>query len=155
MESICFLDWQITRYCSPVLDLLYNIFSATDQQFRREHYNKLLKTYHESLSETVRKLGSDPERLFSYDDLQDELRYLGDFALLTGPLIVQLKIANPEDVVDLDEYSERVERGEIADLLREYDNETQKKYNDLVNGIVVDLIDYGYIENHVNHLQID
>lgn len=137
------------------MDLLYNIFSATDQQFRREHYNKLLKTYHESLSETVRKLGSDPERLFSYDDLQDELRYLGDFALLTGPLIVQLKIANPEDVVDLDEYSERVERGEIADLLREYDNETQKKYNDLVNGIVVDLIDYGYIENHVNHLQID
>lgn len=102
------------------------------------------------MSDTIQKLGSDPEKLFTYDDLQSELRYLGDFALLTGPFIAQIIVANAKDIGNLDDYSERIVNGEMVDLLSKFDDCTQKKYDDIANGIVTDLIDYGYIEDQIN-----
>lgn len=133
-----------------MLDVLHNIFSSTDKEYRDKNYEKLLKTYYSSLSETIRKLGSDPEKLFSYDDFQNELRRFGKINLLTAPLVAQIKVAHPDDVEDLDEYCERIENGDKNfDLLKKYNEEKQEKFNDLVNGIVVDLINYGYIEEKI------
>lgn len=45
-----FIDWQLTRYSSPVLDLIYFIFVSVDTELRRTNYDICLKTYHESLA---------------------------------------------------------------------------------------------------------
>lgn len=141
------MDFQIARYCSPVLDLHYNLFTGTDKVFREAHYEDLLKIYHESVSQTIRKLGSDPEKLFSYDDFQRELRKFGEFPLLFGPMIIQIRIAEAADILDLDEYSERVDKGELdADLLGDFNEENQIIYNTLINDLVNDLIKYKFIK---------
>lgn len=140
------MDWQLTRYAPPALDLLYNIFSATDKEFRAKHYNTLLKTYHSTLSENIRKLGSDPNKLYSYETLEQQLRKFGEFALLFGPMIIQIKVANAKDIGCLDEYAELVEKGEEPDLLKDYDEETQIEYTRLINDLFTDLVNYGYIE---------
>lgn len=140
------MDFQISRYCSPVLDLHYNLFSGTDKEFRDKNYEKLLKTYHSSLSETIRKLGSDPEKLYSYENFQKELKKFGYFALLTGPMIAQIRVAGAEDIRDLDDYSERVDRGETADLLNDFGEETAAVFSKLMNDLVTDLLKYEYIK---------
>lgn len=139
------MDWQLVRYCPPVLDLLYNIFSATDKKFRIDHYDKLLKTYHTTLCNSIRKLGSDPNKLYPYTSFEQQLRKMGDFALLCGPLIIQIAVANPKDIGNLDEYAELVEKGENADLVNEYDEDTQMEYTRLINDLVTDLVNYGYV----------
>lgn len=145
MKQICLLDWQLVRYCPPVLDLLYNIFSATDKKFRIDHYDTLLKTYYSTLSDSIRKLGSDPNKLYPYASFEQQLRKMGEFALLTGPLIIQIAIASPKDVGNLDEYAEMVEKGGTADLINEYDEDTQMQYTKLINDLVTDLVNYGYV----------
>lgn len=146
LQSVCILDWQITRYCSPVLDLLYNIFSGTDKKFRDQHFDTCLNTYYTSLSTTIRTLGSDPDKLYTFDNFQMEMKEFGEFALLTGPMIIQIRVANAKDVRDLDDYSDRVENGEEADLLNDFDEETQQMFSDQVNDLVADLLDYGYVK---------
>lgn len=146
VQSISLLDWQFTRYCPAVVDLLYHIFSATDKQFRKKHYSQLLKTYYESLSETIRKLGSDPKKLYTYEDLEMQLRKFGEYALLCGPMVIQVKVANAKDVGNLDDYCELVERGEEPDLFNKFDEETEMKYSELINGLFTDLVDYGYVK---------
>lgn len=45
-----FLDWQMARYSSPVLDVVYFIFCCTTKQLRNAHYDELLHIYHASKS---------------------------------------------------------------------------------------------------------
>lgn len=119
-KSICFVDWQISRYCPPVLDLLYNIFSSTDTSFRDQHYEKLLQTYYSSLSDTIRKLGSDPDKLYTYENFENQLRKFGRYALLCAPLIIGITVAGPNDVSNLDEYAELLNTDENVDVLKPF-----------------------------------
>lgn len=48
--EICLLDWQIARHASPILDIVYYMFSCTTKELRDVHYENFLKTYHESLT---------------------------------------------------------------------------------------------------------
>lgn len=145
MKSVNLVDWQISRYCSPALDLLYNIFSATDREYRQQHYDELLETYYAALSGIIRKLGSNPYKLFTFQNLKDELRKFGELAVYCAPMIIQIRIANAKDVRDLDEYSDAIENGEDADLLNEFDKDTQAIFSELVNDVVLDLFELGYI----------
>lgn len=144
---MCFLDWQMTRCGPPVLDILYNIFGATDGQFRKHHYDRLLNAYYASLSNAIRALGSDPTELYTHENFQGQMKKFGEFGLLWGLIIIRVRVANADDIENMDEYAERVERGEDVDLVREFTGETLTKFTDLVNELVADLADYGYLED--------
>lgn len=49
------LDWQISRYSSPVLDIVHFIFSCTTKELRDAHYDDFLKNYHETLSTHIQR----------------------------------------------------------------------------------------------------
>lgn len=53
--EICLLDWQVARHSTPILDLVYYMFSCTTKDLRDRHYDNFLKTYHESLSIHIRR----------------------------------------------------------------------------------------------------
>lgn len=82
------------------------MFSSTDRKLREEHYDKLIKIYHNALSNTITKLGSDPEKLFSFNDLLGELKRFGRFGLLLAPILLQIITSKPDDIPDMDEFAE-------------------------------------------------
>lgn len=49
------LDFQISRYGSPVLDILYYIFCCTQKELRDQHYDNFLQIYHSSLSKHLER----------------------------------------------------------------------------------------------------
>lgn len=49
------LDFQISRYASPALDILYYIFCCTQKQLRDRHYDSFLVEYHASLSKHLKR----------------------------------------------------------------------------------------------------
>lgn len=99
------------RYCSPALDVLYNISTSTSKSLRDKHFDELLDTYYESLSGMIRRLGGDPDKLFTYEDLRNELRKFGDYMLLLGPMIIRAKVADGSDLRDMDEYCDAIAVG--------------------------------------------
>lgn len=62
-RKACFIDWQMSRYASPALDLTYYIFICTTRELRGRNYNIYLKTYHESLSNHLIRYGFVNSRL--------------------------------------------------------------------------------------------
>lgn len=144
--SICFVDWQMSYYNSPVLDLLYNIFTSTDGQYRENHYEKLLKTYYSSLTESIEKLGSDPTKFITYNQLQDEFKKFGQYGLLRCCITTDLVISNANDVTDMDHYAELIDKGVEVRLVKKYEGETQQRYVTAINDIVTDLVHYGYVQ---------
>lgn len=53
--GIRLLDFQITRYVSPVYDIIQYIFLSTQKEMRDQHYEDFLKVYHSSLSEHIER----------------------------------------------------------------------------------------------------
>lgn len=137
------MDWQFTRYSTPILDLLLIIFSSTDKALRDQHYGDLLEMYYSTFSATIKRLGSDPKKLCSWTDFQGQMKKFGKFALVICPIIIQLRLATPEDVPDLDEVS----NGESSefDLIKGFNEERQKIFDETINNMLCDLVDLGYL----------
>jgi thiamine kinase-like enzyme len=64
------IDFQLARFASPVIDIAFFIYSCTDEKCREEYYDDLIKTYHTSLCELIKDMGSNPEYLFPFSALE-------------------------------------------------------------------------------------
>lgn len=104
-----------------------------------------MKAYYSSLSENIRKLGSDPDKLYAHENFQSQLRKFGVFALFFGPIVFLGKLADPGDVLNIDEYCESIDKGIDADLINLTKERSLSEYSRLVNELAADLFDYGYI----------
>lgn len=108
MKNICLIDWQLSRYSSPAPDVLYQIFSSTRKQLRDQCYADLIHFYYTVCNDTITKLGSDPDILFRFTDLENELRASGKFILVMGTLVVQYVLARTDDIRNIDEYCKQL-----------------------------------------------
>lgn len=159
-----FLDWQVSRYASPVTDLVYYIFICTTKSLRDKYYDEMIKIYHDSLSEMIARfvghnplgrainkcfifrlfrLGSDPAKLFPFDALQDQLRRYGKFALVMSTLLLPIVTSAADKCPDLDELAATFDNGEK--------NETSPfkpdtaVFNQRMRDVIIDLDRLGYI----------
>ena len=67
------LDFQLARVASPVLDLAFLVYACSDKQLLDDHFDDMLKTYHSTLANGIRALGSDPEKVYPWYLFQDEV----------------------------------------------------------------------------------
>lgn len=105
-----------------------------------------MELYYSTMCDSIKKLGSDPAKLFTFVDFQNELQRFGRFPLLTGPMLIQIMLAGPDDIQDIDEYSERLSKGEFPDLIKSYSESTKRTYTQTINNTVSDLVNYGYVK---------
>lgn len=124
---------------------MYYIFCCTQETLRARHYDTFMHIYHGSLSDFLRKLGSDPEKLFPYSALQDQLKRFGKFGLLLSLTILQALIVNAEDVPDMDEVAENLKKDPEKMNLSMYENPCEAEFNRRILAIVHDMDKLGYI----------
>ncbi|XP_034250726.1 uncharacterized protein LOC117651089 [Thrips palmi] len=103
VEDVCLLDFQVARYAPPVLDLVYLIYSCTEREWRQQHLQAVLKEYHDKLSDTLRRLGSDPEELYSWETFQGQLKERGKFGMGMALMTVPVFLAEKDEIPDLDQ----------------------------------------------------
>ncbi|XP_055614509.1 uncharacterized protein LOC129760857 [Uranotaenia lowii] len=145
-KDIVLLDWQICRYVSPTLDLLYFLFCCTDEQFRRQYYDEMIRTYYASLKELLGKLGGDATRQFPYTALLRQLRQFGRFGVMMAAFIVPLLCIENADLPDLDEQAERFKETQEMDMSEfQTKGNSEEKYRQRMGGVLRDAIRYGYL----------
>lgn len=69
------LDFQLARCASPVLDLSFLIYSCTLKSFRDQYFDDTLKIYHSELSNAIKLLGSDPDKIYPWNLFMQEVKY--------------------------------------------------------------------------------
>lgn len=144
-SEVCLLDWQIARYSSPVLDLVYYIFCCTEASLRHRHFHTFMHIYHGSLSEFLTELGSDPELLFPYQALQDQLKKFGKFGLMMSLMVIQAMVMQPEETPDLDEVARLMEEDPHNIKFMDPGVASEMIYNRRMRDIIHDMNDLGYI----------
>ncbi|KAI4466846.1 hypothetical protein MML48_2g00006942 [Holotrichia oblita] len=137
--KVCLLDWQLSRYGSPALDLSYFIFTCTDHALREKHYDNMIKFYYHSLCQHLVDLGGDPDELFSFSALQAELKRASILGLYMSIMVVHLMISEVDEIPDLDLADENK-------LIMSYESVNENLYNARVRGMILDFVKYGYMD---------
>nr|CAD7452099.1 unnamed protein product [Timema tahoe] len=139
-EAICFLDFQLSRYSSPVTDLSYFLYCCTTGTVRRTVYDSFLKTYHDSLSQFLRALGSDPSKLFPYSAFKEQVQKFSVFGLGMATVTMQLFTNKTEDHVDTDQQA--VNPLSMITKISPLDNPV---FVERITDVVFDMVDRGFI----------
>ncbi|XP_008195690.1 uncharacterized protein LOC103313645 [Tribolium castaneum] len=108
LSEVCFLDFQLSRLASPVYDLSYFLFCCLSEK-EAENFDEIIDVYYESFCSFVKKLGSDPDKVFPYEELLNQWKKFSLFGLVMMPNILRACVQDKDEVKDL---AELVETGQ-------------------------------------------
>lgn len=150
-EEIVQIDWQISRYCSPVQDLVYFIFICTDKKMRDNHFDELINIYHRSLKELLDHLGGNTMVQFPFTAFLRELKKFGKFGVMSACFIVPWLNLKNDELPDQDVMAEKMQGADqegLDEMMSQFigtNNEGKDKINERVRDIILDGIRYGYL----------
>lgn len=131
-SEISLIDWQMIRCVSPAMDLLYSLCTSTDKELRSVEYDNLFHEYYKELSLNLRKMGSDPDTIYPFAQLQNDLKLCGNFPLLIAPALLSVCLSSSDEAVDLNELSNQKETSLVKELNSENKNVFEKRITDLI-----------------------
>ncbi|XP_050089389.1 uncharacterized protein LOC126573372 isoform X1 [Anopheles aquasalis] len=99
--AVRMIDFQMVRFASPVLDIMLFVYTCTDQELRKTHYDDLLQAYHMSCCELLQELGSNSGVVFPRSELEKELDQFGRFGCAIAMESIPLSLLDDADVADL------------------------------------------------------
>lgn len=127
------MDYQLIDYGCPIRDLLFFIFSSTDQEFRRLHLNYLKELYFDTLSEFLKHFKIDVEDVYPkkyFDKIYSEWL---DFGLLMTVYCAVFLFA-PETGLDLRVLT-------LSEIPTDFDEEVDNR----LRGLIDDFLEWGYL----------
>ncbi|XP_075157004.1 pinkman [Haematobia irritans] len=140
------LDWQIMRYASPIVDIMYFLMSCTTRDFRLQHFNEMLNIYHAASAKHIERLGSNHEILYPRLGLERELKTKGAIGLLFAMIVLPILTTKSEDVPDLEKLSEKVSAGKSTDAMEAgFVGAKSAMFTERMKEIVYDTVDWGLI----------
>lgn len=91
------------------------------------------------------RLGSDPEKLFPYEALLDQLRKFSKFGLAIGSMMSKAMITDETEATNLDEASEKFATDVEWNTNEIIPRRWAKKYNERMKDLVYDMVRLNYI----------
>lgn len=126
---------------SPAIDLSYYLLTSTTKALR-ERYDDLIKVYHDSLSELITKLGSDPNKLFPFDELKRQLKQFGIYGVIMAPILLQVIVSDPKNIIDMNVIDK-----DTTDLdFTTFDDTSKNTYRERVSDAIQDAYKFGWID---------
>ncbi|XP_034256187.1 uncharacterized protein LOC117654110 isoform X2 [Thrips palmi] len=142
VEDVCLLDFQLSRHSTPVLDLVYLVYTCTVREWRRQHLKAMFKEYHDMLSENIRRLGSDPDELYSWETFQAHLRERGVFGLGMALMTIPVFLAEAEEIPDLDE---SFESGKSPSEVFDVESKSSPERNKRICDVIEEMVEQGWL----------
>ncbi|XP_045525750.1 uncharacterized protein LOC123715018 isoform X2 [Pieris brassicae] len=129
------IDFQTIRHGNLVSDLVYFIFTGSNQEFRNTNYQQCLDHYYSELSSTLTRLHLDPNQIYSRKDFEYELEQASSYGLLSAILCLLIITVDPKDAPKVDD---KLEQKDFAVIPNE-------RYSERINGVIEDFIKLGVI----------
>lgn len=101
--DVRFIDFQIVRYGSPVLDIIYFIWTSSDEDVRENHLEDLCEIYRSTLNAMLEELGCE-ERM-TKKELFEDMKRAVDWAVNTVCSLLPVIVCEAEDFIDVEQYN--------------------------------------------------
>lgn len=141
IEDVLFVDFQLSYFGSPGIDLNFFLYGSLQEETRVGSSKKLIRAYHEVLSETLTKLKYG-KAIPTLHEIHIELLKTGMNSLFAGICEYPLLVFEDSDNLDMDSL---LGTGEIAEIFR-YSLFNNPKYRNFVRKLLIEFNDLGYLD---------
>ncbi|KAJ6632705.1 hypothetical protein Bhyg_16078 [Pseudolycoriella hygida] len=135
------VDFQLLRLTSPVMDISYFLSTSTNPTVL-QRFDDLLQIYYNSLATFLTKLGSDPQKLFTFDDLEDQFRQFGDYGLIFASILIGVMVSDAEDIIDMDLVKDDTKANGLATL----NDDTKMLLKERISSVIQLAIKAGWVK---------
>ncbi|XP_050550747.1 uncharacterized protein LOC118265721 isoform X8 [Spodoptera frugiperda] len=135
--DIKIVDLQTLQGGSPVTDLIYFIFTGSDEKFRAQYFDKLLDHYYTELSAAMKRLQLNPDEVFSRADFDYEMKEKLPFGLTLAVFTLPVVTVEMENAPQVDE---------SLDISKFNVEKTSDLYAERLNGVVNDYVKWGILK---------
>jgi hypothetical protein len=125
-NQIRLIDFQLSRYSTPALDLQYFIHTSPSEHVRSEYTEHLLQVYHTELRDTLTTLGCD-HHLYTIEQLKKEYEDRSLFGLLTACTVLTAVLADPAEAFDMENITEEGSHLDSQSLEKSYSGRRYKE----------------------------
>lgn len=87
-------------------------------------------------------MGSNPDKLFSFQNLLDGLKQCGNFAFLTTPCILLFSLARQDELGDVKNFTNDTDSAAI----KAFSQASEKEFKTRITDILDDLLRLGYFK---------
>ncbi|XP_063369664.1 uncharacterized protein LOC134657999 [Cydia amplana] len=128
--ELAVVDFQLVHDANAVVDLMYFIYTATDESFRRVHYRELLDLYYEQLKASLFRLRVDPEQVYPENTYRSHVAECAMLGLAIGVGLL------PMVLVDKDEIPAFNEDADMDDIAVAGNALFRERFNGILNNYV-------------------
>ncbi|CAK1584114.1 unnamed protein product [Parnassius mnemosyne] len=128
--DVVILDYQTLQISNPIIDLMYFIFSGSDEEFRAKHYRQLLDHYYLELCNALTRLDVDADEVYPKEDFEYELEKIQPYGLLISLVLLPMVTVEAENAPKMDC------AGDFRDFLIKPNELAATRLNGVVNDFV-------------------
>ncbi|KAL0871631.1 hypothetical protein ABMA27_004157 [Loxostege sticticalis] len=128
------VDYQLLCHGSPLNDILYFIFGATDREFRRKHLDYLKNLYYDTMKQFLKYFDMDVQKYYPKEEYERLLKERLEYGLFVGIWYLQGNLAQEDDIFDLSET-------QIADIKLSMSELAIDRSKELID----EFIEWGYL----------
>lgn len=146
-SNVCLIDWQLSQFGSPAIDVACFLFCSLSPELRNEHFDEFINIYHSSLQSTLNKLGSDASKLFTIDNLHDQLQQFAKYVMFLAPIMIGIMTSDMRNTPSIDEMVHRMEtlsKDPDADVHLDDLFEENDAYKHRMSNVIRDMVRLGY-----------
>lgn len=94
----CLIDYQLTRYSPPALDIVMALYLTSDRRTRK-HLNHMIRAYHEELAAVLQEEGLDVNQCLPLEELETSVTEAMPVGLVYSMLFLTLVLLS-DDVME-------------------------------------------------------
>jgi hypothetical protein len=106
IEELIAVDFQLLHCGSPASDLIYFIFSATNQAFRKSHLENLKDLYYDKFEEFLKNFGIEAKDVYPKKQFEDEYHKHLVYGLSSCLMLLPILFSNDDQLVSLDGFQD-------------------------------------------------
>lgn len=113
--AVSIVDWQLSSIRSPVFDISRFLFSVCRKK-ELDKLEELLKYYYACFSEHLNKLGSDPEKLFSFSNFRRHWTKYSQFGIIGSSMTMKLAVLDEEEAPSIAQLEKGVDYNDTFNM---------------------------------------
>lgn len=90
------VDWQVVRQASPVYDIAYFFYTIATKEALSK-WRTYLNIYYQELSERIKELGSNPDKLYPQEIFEEEWKRYSNYGFAMAFIILKVMLYSKEE----------------------------------------------------------
>ncbi|XP_049940208.1 uncharacterized protein LOC126416509 [Schistocerca serialis cubense] len=102
VQDVILLDFQLSAYCSPSIDLQYFTHTSLTEEVYANHLTDLLKEYHSHLIEVMNDIGISTDKQISFEELLKDFEAHALYAVFSAVAVLPIVRTQDETRFDVE-----------------------------------------------------